>query len=341
MTKNVDDWRLLNLPDSSAGIRKPFAWFLNLFRARRRLRDLDAVAAAVSRCEAILKEHVPPAREGDARASAAGFAYRIEGRHKRLGVRGRDYPAFSGRFDFTSKDARTEPDRTPLDPSPETKRPGPPRDLLLGLVRGEGALQRYLRAADEDPALALANAKGDVAYLNSLRSSDLLKFKPRAAFGKALLPILIVGITAFSANVVGVRLQNSSMENTRKFEASLERLRESQRLAGSLYASAVDFHLRTPSQEVRGAVGQAAIDNLEDFRRQLTQVSNMIYGRANEDINKAWADAEEQINEGEKCFREEVKNSNPPKPLCSERFKHEPFLRLKDSISDALVKYLD
>jgi hypothetical protein len=347
MTKNAsDDWRLLNLSDGSLGSRwNPFVWFRNLLNVRRRLRELDAVAAAVSRCEVILAESAPPAPESRVETTRTGFAYRIEGRPKRLSARGRSYPSFSGQFDFISRDPRAESpagEVTPIDPAAGAKKSGPPRDLLLSLVREEEALQRYLDAANHDPARALVNAKGDVAYLDRLRSSGRLKFKPPDAFSKVLVPILIVLITAGSANVVGVRLQSRSLQENRKFEANLERLRESQRLAGSLYAATVDFRLRTASQETRDSkVGDIAIPTLEGFREQLVQVRNMIYGRANKDINDAWGDAEKQINRGRECFKKELENSKPSSPLCADQFDDKPFLKLQDTISLALVQNLD
>lgn len=292
MANGVKDWRLVNLPDGSGKFR-------HFFRARRRVKQLDTVAAAVSRCDAILV--ALPAHEG-----SHGWRGAAEG------------TASSGETTWAGKAA--------------------PRDLLLALMNEERALRRYLATADGDPVRAFANAKGDVAYLDRLRSSDLLSFKPRAAFGKVLLPVVIVLLTAFSANVVGVRLQNQSLQNNRRFEVTLERLRDGQRLAGNLYVSVFDLRLRAASDESRGTLGRRAVAGLKESRKQLEQIRNLVAGHQSADIDMALVNAAEGLNTTIQCYEGQSQNADA---LCADKLALEPFSELQDTITRALINYLE
>lgn len=293
MANGVKDWRLVNLPDGSGKFR-------HFFRARRGVKQLDTVAAAVSRCDAILE--ALPAHEGS---------------HAWRGVA--EGTASSGDTTWAGKAA--------------------PRDLLLlALMKEERALRRYLASADGDPVRAFANAKGDVAYLDRLRSSDLLSFKPRAAFGKVLLPVVIVLLTAFSANVVGVRLQNQSLQNNRRFEVTLERLRDGQRLAGNLYVSVFDLRLRAASDESRGTLGRRAVAGLKESRKQLEQIRNLVAGHQSTDIDSALMSAAEGLNATIQCYEGQAQNADA---LCADKLTLEPFGELQDTITRALINYLE
>jgi len=290
MTKDESDWRVVNLPGKPGGLR-------GFRRTRRKIKELDAAAAAVSRCEAILEASEPlrPSgpEEGIVRSGQA--------------------------------------------PTAETVRR---RELLARLVREEQALKRYLDSA-EDPVRAFANAKGDVAYLNRLRSSDYWSFMPKSSFGKVLLPIVIVLLTALSANVVGIILQSLSLRNNRTFEVNLERLRESQRLAGNLYLAATDFQQRAASDEAKGALGLRAGVTLSEFRKQLQQIRNIVAGKSSQGIDEALVSANEQVNRTDECFKEQARNVRGSAGSCAGTFSTEPFSRLQDAISLALVNYLE
>ena len=302
-TEGRKDWRLVTLPARSNIFRHPIRASREFFTARRTVKEAEAVAAAVSRCEAVL-EAVGPKAEAGAVA----------------------------RENASSSEAHV----------PEAARAAASRQLLLRLIKEEGALRRYLDGKeDEDPVQALAHAKGDVAYLNRLRSSDFLTFSSKAALGKAALPILIVLLTAVSANVVGVRLQSEYLQQNRRFEVRLERLREGQRLAGNLYASAADFKRRTERDEARRELALKPIPSLNDFSRDLRQIRNMVAGAPGDDIGKALLAANSVVNDTITCFGDQPENPKDRKGSCSENFKLEPFDDLQDTISSALVSYLE
>jgi hypothetical protein len=303
MTEKRKDWRLVNLPDQSNRLR-------NFFKTRRKIKQLDSVAAAISRCEAILENvQTQNVFSGEAQETVA---------------------------ELDSKDV-------PLnEPVLEAKKLTPAPDLLLTLMREESALKRYLDTTeDNDPMRAFAHAKGDVAYLNQLRSSDFLTFSPKTALGKAFLPIFIVLLTAASANIVGVILQRQSLQHNRRFEVKLERLREGQRLAGNLYASVADFQRRTERDEARKELALKPINSLNDFNRELRQIRNIVAATTTEDINKALVSANNEVNAAIECFDNQPKDPKNLSSSCSEKFKLEPFDELQDAISSALVDYLD
>jgi hypothetical protein len=298
MGKDAQDWRLINLPDRSGSP-------LNFLKTRKKIKELDAVAAAVGRCEAILEATRPP----DV-LQASGAEYDPEDASL-------EAPARSGQGEAAS------------------------RDWLLALIRQEKALRKYLDAAeDNDPVRAFAFAKGDVAYLDRLRSSDFLNFTPKASFGKALLPIAVVLLTALSANVVGIILQSMSLKNNRTFEVNLERLREGQRLAGNLYVSVVDFQQRTASDESKGPLGRRPVGALNEFHKQLEQIRNMVAGKRNDKIDAALKDSNGQVNNAIGCFNRQAENPKASTSLCAEHLSPQPFSELQDAISGALVDYL-
>jgi hypothetical protein len=303
MTENGKDWRLVNLPDQSNKLR-------NFLEIRKKIKQLDSVAAAVSRCEAVL-ENVQLQNATNGEEQEANTELTLE----------------------------ESPSKGPL---PEANKSTPAANLLLTLMKEESALKEYLDTAeDSDPVQAFAHAKGDVAYLNRLRSSDLLMFSSKKALGKVFLPIFIVLLTAVSANVVGVILQRQSLQNNRTFEVKLERLREGQRLAGNLYASVADFQRRTERDEARKELALKPIGSLNDFNRELRQIRNMVAGATTDEVNAALVGANNQVNDTIKCFEHQPKNPKDASSSCSENFKLEPFDDLQDSISAALVNYLE
>jgi hypothetical protein len=276
------DWRVINLPDTSR----------NIFERGRRIAELESVAAAVHRCEAVLET---------AQKRAILLVYSSDRR--------------------ISHDKREE---AIIDGA-----------LLLTLLKGEKSLLRYLEAANNEPVMALALAKGEVAYLDRLRSSEVLAFSIKSFLSKALMPVLLIFLTALLGNLVGMILQKQSFERNRTFDVNLERLREGQRIAGNLVVSLRQIHQRIQRDEKRKELTWRPQDTLLTYKSDLGQIRNVAAGLDDENkgIAKALDAADARLTQYIDCLTNTPGN-------CSAQFSIDPFVDLQDALSIALIRFL-
>lgn len=290
MKNEKEDWRLINLPYTSN----------NIFTRRKTLIQLEAVAAAIHRCEAVIENiQNPEAKQNNIEL-------------QQISEKSASHPL-----------------------------PARNHHLLHKLMEGETALTRYLDASNHDPELAFAYAKGEAVYLDQLRTSDILFPSVKAFFGKAMLPILLVILTAILGNWVGTTLQKAAFERNRKFEVNLERLREGQNISGNLVTSIRQIHSRIQRDEQRKELNWRPHLVLQQYRNDLEKIRNVAAGLdKNSNIGKTVLAADKALTDYIECLENGSVVTGTSTKLCSDEFKITPFVDLEDAFSTALVEFL-
>jgi hypothetical protein len=220
----------------------------------------------------------------------------------------------------------------------------PNNELLLKEIERDFVLGKYLEEANNDPILALAYAKGHVAFQTRIRSSEVATFSERSFLGKASLPLVLIIVTALAGNLVGTILQKQAFERNKQFEVKLERLREAEKTTSNLIVSLGEITPKIERDEETKTLNWNPKGTLQRYRHDLEKVRNMAQGLdGNHDIEEKLESANDELNRYIECLGENAADESTigTKNLtCSRNFKLGPFRELQDSISLALIGFL-
>lgn len=211
-------------------------------------------------------------------------------------------------------------------------------ELLLKEIEKDPVLKKYLEEANNDPFLALAYAKGEVAFQTRIRSSEVATFSERSFLGKAMLPLVLIIVTALAGNLVGTILQKQAFERNKQFEVKLERLREAEKTASNLIVSLGEITPKIERDEETKTLNWNPKGTLERYRRDLERIRSMAQGLdGNHNIEVKLEIANDELNRYIECLGG---TAIAESTACSRNFKLLPFRELQDSISLALIGFL-
>jgi hypothetical protein len=214
--------------------------------------------------------------------------------------------------------------------------------LLLQLMQREPSLRRYLDA-HSDPEESSANrawaaASGDAIFIKTLREqgwkpasdrfSDLMKV--------ALLPILLIILTALMGNWIATTLQRAALKHQKTFDVRLAGLQKGQERAAELYSEINDLYSTLSDAEDAG-FRDLRTAKLRAQRQKMNSInaSARLYD-TNQDVGRSFRDAASLLDGFIQCLDEKRRLEELVAPgtpeACSPKFDLLPAF---DNIVDA------